>query len=122
MTKNPTRRLGCVTTQGSERAILAHPFFRDIDWKLLEARKVQPPFKPKIVSVLVNGLTFDLVRSLQRSKRDVNNFDADFTKEEPKLSPVDLETVRSINQDEFAGFSFVNDDFIPTRFLRTPVA
>ena len=58
---------------------------------------------------------------LQRSKRDVNNFDADFTKEEPRLTPVDAEAVRSINQEEFAGFSFVNDDFIPSRFLRGPV-
>lgn len=58
---------------------------------------------------------------LQRSKRDVNNFDADFTKEEPRLTPVDTEAVRTINQEEFDGFSFVNDDFIPSRFLRGPV-
>lgn len=51
MTKNPAKRLGCVTTQGSEQAILNHPFFKDIDWGALEARKVKPPFRPKIVSI-----------------------------------------------------------------------
>ena len=50
MTKNPLKRLGCVQSQGGEDAIRAHPFFREIDWDALEARKVKPPFKPKIVS------------------------------------------------------------------------
>jgi hypothetical protein len=52
MTKNPAKRLGCVATHGSEAAIRIHPFFRDIDWEALEARRVKPPFKPKIVSFL----------------------------------------------------------------------
>lgn len=50
MTKNAMKRLGCVQSQGGEDAIRAHPFFRDIDWEALEARRVKPPFKPKIVS------------------------------------------------------------------------
>uniref|UniRef100_F1KX43 Protein kinase C n=1 Tax=Ascaris suum TaxID=6253 RepID=F1KX43_ASCSU len=94
MTKNALKRLGCVQSQGGEDAIRAHPFFRDMDWEALEARRVKPPFKPKI-----------------RSKRDVNNFDADFTKEEPVLTPTDNAVVRTINQEEFYGFSFVNPDF-----------
>ncbi|VDM82777.1 unnamed protein product [Strongylus vulgaris] len=49
MTKNPSKRLGCVQSQGGEDAIRAHPFFREIDWDALEARRVKPPFKPKIV-------------------------------------------------------------------------
>ncbi|KAF1606356.1 UNVERIFIED_CONTAM: Protein kinase C-like 1B, partial [Eudyptes robustus] len=52
-----------VQSQGSEDAIRAHPFFREIDWDALEDRKVRPPFKPRI-----------------KNRRDVNNFDADFTK------------------------------------------
>ena len=48
LTKNPARRLGCTTT--GERAIKAHPFFKPVDWVALEAREVQPPFKPNIVS------------------------------------------------------------------------
>lgn len=49
MTKNPAKRLGCVVNQGSEEAIKTHAFFREIDWVLLEQRKVKPPFKPRIV-------------------------------------------------------------------------
>lgn len=49
MTKNPAKRLGCVVSQGCEEAIKTHPFFREIDWVLLEQRKVKPPFKPRIV-------------------------------------------------------------------------
>ena len=52
MTKNPARRLGCVTAQGGEAAIRSHPFFKDIDWEALGARKVKPPFRPKIVSAI----------------------------------------------------------------------
>lgn len=49
MTKNPAKRLGCVVSQGGEEAIKTHAFFREIDWVLLEQRKVKPPFKPRIV-------------------------------------------------------------------------
>ena len=48
MTKNPAKRLGCVVNQGCEEAIKTHSFFREIDWVLLEQRKVKPPFKPRI--------------------------------------------------------------------------
>ncbi|EFA07407.1 protein C kinase 98E-like protein [Tribolium castaneum] len=100
MTKNPSRRLGCVTAHGGEAAIRVHPFFRDIDWNALEQRKVKPPFKPKI-----------------KSKKDALNFDAEFTKEEPVLTPVSNEVLHSINQEEFGGFSFINRDFNPSRFV-----
>lgn len=50
MTKSPNKRLGCVVAQGLEEAIKLHPFFREIDWNLLEQRKIRPPFKPRIVS------------------------------------------------------------------------
>jgi len=94
MTKNPAKRLGCVASQGGEDAIRAHPFFKDVDWDGLEAKKVKPPFKPKI-----------------KSKKDASNFDADFTKEDPVLTPVDPAVVRTINQEEFRGFSFYNPDY-----------
>nr|CAD7425653.1 unnamed protein product [Timema monikensis] len=48
MTKNSTKRLGCVVAQGVEAAIRVHPFFREIEWEALENRRVKPPFKPKI--------------------------------------------------------------------------
>uniref|UniRef100_A0AAY4CEH7 Protein kinase C n=1 Tax=Denticeps clupeoides TaxID=299321 RepID=A0AAY4CEH7_9TELE len=89
-------RLGCVVMQGLEEAIKLHPFFRDIDWDLLEQRRVKPPFKPRI-----------------KTKRDVNNFDQDFTREEPLLTPVDDAIVKQINQDEFRGFSYFGEEIRP---------
>lgn len=52
MTKNPSRRLGCMTAHAGEAAIKVHAFFKDMDWAALEQKRVRPPFKPKIVSVL----------------------------------------------------------------------
>ncbi|KAL8613730.1 Calcium-independent protein kinase C [Nucella lapillus] len=95
MTKNPAKRLGCVKSQGAEKAIFVHAFFHQkIDWEGLEQRKVKPPFKPKI-----------------KSKVDANNFDRDFTSEEPTLTPIDPAVVKDINQDEFRRFSFYNPDY-----------
>lgn len=52
MTKNPTKRLGCVAASGGEEAIKKHPFFYNkIDWDALERKQIPPPFKPKIVRV-----------------------------------------------------------------------
>uniref|UniRef100_A0A674MAC0 Protein kinase C n=1 Tax=Takifugu rubripes TaxID=31033 RepID=A0A674MAC0_TAKRU len=93
MTKSPNKRLGCVVAQGLEEAIKLHRFFREIDWTLLEQRKIRPPFKPRI-----------------KTKRDVNNFDQDFTREEPVLTPVDHSIIKQINQDEFKGFSYFGDN------------
>ena len=52
MTKNPSRRLGCLKSQGMENEIFVHAFFHEkIDWEALEQRRVIPPFRPKIVSL-----------------------------------------------------------------------
>lgn len=48
----------------------------------------------------------------QRSRTDVGNFDTDFTREEPKLTPTDKNIIANINQDEFKDFSFVNAHFV----------
>ncbi|KAF6105693.1 protein kinase C epsilon [Phyllostomus discolor] len=96
MTKNPHKRLGCVAAQNGEDAIKQHPFFKEIDWVLLEQKKIKPPFKPRI-----------------KTKRDVNNFDQDFTREEPILTLVDEAIVKQINQEEFKGFSYFGEDLMP---------
>uniref|UniRef100_A0A7M4FBJ9 Protein kinase C n=1 Tax=Crocodylus porosus TaxID=8502 RepID=A0A7M4FBJ9_CROPO len=96
MTKNPNKRLGCVASQNGEDAIKQHPFFKEIDWVLLEQRKIKPPFKPRI-----------------KTKRDVNNFDQDFTREEPVLTLVDETIIKQINQEEFKGFSYFGDELLP---------
>ena len=31
--------------------IRGHPFFRDINWRKVEARELDPPFVPRLVSI-----------------------------------------------------------------------
>lgn len=72
MTKSPNKRLGCVVTQGLEEAIKFHSFFREIDWTLLEQRKIRPPFRPRIVSghiLLLPPLLFKLLKSQVEGSR-----------------------------------------------------
>lgn len=95
MTKNPSKRLGCVHSHGGEEAIKRHVFFHNkIDWNQLEERKIPAPFRPKI-----------------KDSKDTSNFDKDFTSEEPVLSQIDPLIIKAINQDEFRDFSFTNPDW-----------
>jgi serum/glucocorticoid-regulated kinase 2 len=51
LNRDPAQRLGSGAS-GAE-VIKAHPFFaKHIDWKMLLAKKVRPPFKPSVVSSL----------------------------------------------------------------------
>ncbi|KAI4785852.1 hypothetical protein KUCAC02_037511, partial [Chaenocephalus aceratus] len=92
MTKSPTKRLGCVPAQGLEEAI-----------------------KSTCSSERSTGRCWSRGRSDLRSnlasktKRDVNNFDQDFTREEPNLTPTEENIIKQINQDEFKGFSYFGD-------------
>ncbi|XP_076873010.1 protein kinase C, eta, b [Brachyhypopomus gauderio] len=92
LNKSPLCRLGCVERDGGEEAIIAHPFFKGLDWEKLNKRELEPPFKPRI-----------------KSSEDVNNFDPDFTQEEPTLTPIE-DTLSPLNQDDFSGFSYTAPD------------
>ncbi|KAG1693509.1 Protein kinase C iota type [Nymphon striatum] len=71
LNKNPAERLGCHPTTGFED-IERHPFFKAVDWKLMQAKQINPPFKPRL-----------------ETDRDLENFDPQFTSEPVQLTPDD---------------------------------
>ncbi|EIW76082.1 AGC Akt protein kinase [Coniophora puteana RWD-64-598 SS2] len=84
--RDPTKRMGA---NGGEE-IKRHAFFaKHIDWSKLLAKKIQPPFKPSVESVL-----------------DVANFDPDFTNEEAQDSVVEDSHLSETVQDQFKGFTY----------------
>lgn len=93
LTKAANARLG--SGPNAERDIKSHVFFRHIDWGKLNSKEIQPPYRPRI-----------------KDRHDVSNFDNVFTKEEMKNTPTDKLLLMNLDQDEFAGFSYVNPQFI----------
>jgi classical protein kinase C len=93
LTKNPAKRLG--RGSNGEEEIKGNLFFRRIDWDKIEQREIQPPFKPKI-----------------RHRKDVGNFDRQFTSEKTDLTPTDKLFMMNLDQNDFAGFSFLNPEFV----------
>ena len=86
--KLPSERLG---TRDGLKEIEQHLFFKTIDWKQLEQKLIQPPYKPSV-----------------QSERDLNNIDELFTKEPVLLTPDSPQTLARIQQNEFEGFEYVN--------------
>jgi len=95
MTKNPAKRLGCGDRKDDD--IRSHPFFRRIDWRKLEEKEIQPPFKPKI-----------------SDPRKAENFDSQFKRLPMNKTPPD-ETAKyilsNLRGDEFKGFSYYNESY-----------
>ncbi|KAL5013166.1 hypothetical protein ScPMuIL_007436 [Solemya velum] len=87
--RGPRERLGMPDCPAGP--IRSQPFFRNIDWERLEARRLDPPFKPKI-----------------KSDSDISNFDTDFTMEKVQLTPPDPEIMKTMEQGLFRGFSFTS--------------
>ncbi|XP_054895488.1 serine/threonine-protein kinase N2-like [Poeciliopsis prolifica] len=86
--KNPLKRLGAGERDANE--VKGEKFFETIDWEALMARKLTPPFVPSI-----------------KEPTDVSNFDSDFTRLQPVLSPPSKPFSLSAEQQEaFADFDF----------------
>ncbi|XP_051767689.1 protein kinase C iota type [Ctenopharyngodon idella] len=90
LNKEPKERLGCHPQTGFAD-IMGHPFFRNVDWDLMEQKQVVPPFKPNI-----------------SGEFGLDNFDAQFTNEPIQLTPDDDDAVKKIDQSEFEGFEYIN--------------
>ncbi|PCH40156.1 protein kinase C [Wolfiporia cocos MD-104 SS10] len=87
LTRDPARRLG--SGKGDAEEIKRHPFFKDVNFDDVLNKRIPPPYFPT-----VNGTA------------DTSNFDEEFTREQPTLTPVHTQ-LSSRDQAEFNGFSWV---------------
>jgi serine/threonine protein kinase len=87
--RNPATRLGGGPQDYKE--IMLHPFFAELDWDDLHAKRVTPEWVPVI-----------------RADTDVSNFDRQFTSE-CVAAPADEGFIGSTVQKAFNGFTCVND-------------
>jgi len=92
MRKSPEKRIG--TGEGDAADVKKQRFFGLInwEWEKLLARQIRPDFVPRI-----------------RDYEDVSNFDDEFTKELPLLSPAkDKRPITEDDQRMFFDFDFSN--------------
>ncbi|XP_026568047.1 serine/threonine-protein kinase N3 [Pseudonaja textilis] len=88
--KCPERRLGAGANDAEEVKI--HPFFKEMNWAALFARKLKPPLVPTL-----------------KSATDVSNFDKEFTSQKPVLTPPDEAIPLSVEeQARFKDFDFLS--------------
>ncbi|XP_060775731.1 serine/threonine-protein kinase N2 isoform X3 [Neoarius graeffei] len=89
--RNPERRLGAGERDAEE--VKKHPFFRNVDWAALLAKKIRPPFIPTI-----------------KGREDVSNFDDEFTSEAPILTPPREPRILTASEQElFIDFDYIAD-------------
>ena len=100
LNRNPKHRLGATD---DARELKAHPFFADIDWDLLRAKNIPPPFKPHIIS-----------------ETDISNFDTEFTSENTSALKKQMEMATTPLspgiQANFKGFTYVDDSTMDDHF------
>lgn len=49
---------------------------------------------------------------MQQHRKDVSNFDKQFTSEKTDLTPTDKLFMMNLDQTEFMGFSYLNPEFV----------
>ncbi|KAI8913115.1 kinase-like domain-containing protein [Powellomyces hirtus] len=89
LTKDPAKRLGGGKNDADD--IKKHAFFKGVDWEAMLKLQLNPPYYPKI-----------------SSPTDVSNFDEEFTKEEPVLTPC-TSVLSAADQEDFRGFTYVSE-------------
>ncbi|RLV95720.1 Serine/threonine-protein kinase SCH9 [Spathaspora sp. JA1] len=103
LNRNPKHRLGATN---DARELRAHGFFADIDWNLLKAKSIPPPFKPHLTS-----------------ETDTSNFDPEFTNESTSILKKQLEMASTPLspgiQANFKGFTYVDDSTMDDNFARS---
>lgn len=97
LTKDPSKRLGGGPKDAGE--VRTHPFFKSINWQDLYNRKVANCFVLQLCTtyLLLSKLpsSFFLIQIEApfkpeiKGEVDTTNFDAEFTSEEPQLTPPD---------------------------------
>ncbi|ETN64743.1 ribosomal protein S6 kinase [Anopheles darlingi] len=87
MKRQVGQRLGSGASDG--QAVREHPFFKNVNWEDVLARRLDPPIKPVLAS-----------------EDDVSQFDTKFTKEIPVDSPDETTLSESANLI-FQGFTYV---------------
>ena len=87
LTRDPARRLGAGEADAED--IKRHLFFKDVNFDDIYHRRIPPPYFPTIGNAT-----------------DTSNFDQEFTREKPTLTPVHTQ-LSAADQQEFAGFSWI---------------
>lgn len=100
LNRNPKHRLGATH---DARELMAHPFFKDVDWDMLKKKQIQPPYKPHV-----------------SSDDDISNFDPEFTNASTSVLTRNMEAgstpLSPGIQDKFKGFTFVDDTLMDEYF------
>ncbi|KAM8972455.1 serine/threonine-protein kinase N1-like [Pelodytes ibericus] len=89
--RNPERRLGSGERDAED--VKKQPFFKELDFEALLARRLPPPFTPSV-----------------KGPHDISNFDPEFTSEGPDLTPPrEPRLLNGQEQNLFLGFDYVRE-------------